>query len=533
MLSRLPINGVRMVSRHMLRSASIRYPNIAFVQNRQYSDASKDKVVASYLPDIDQEPSKATDYLSLLVFEITKCDLRVQAIEMPRYNLKYRHETADLSKEYATVSKPISDDLKTKYSHHVPIVNLLIKAIDRQYQHTKAAKPEQTHETAMSDAVDMFTRAIKEQINNVDKKKDDVERKLLSYIYFLRGRLLLDAKIDLTGAEADFIRSVQLGDDVTPNTPFRSWHAVVGLGNLYHQRAIMISELYTNDVYIEQPTSEAHGYDLIERDAKKFALYMRQPELPDKDAEEATEQEIKETLKIPIFQQRLCLNVELFKTRMDLPRETDGYRGESIITVNGERVVKPHPPNQLELYALRQKALNFFTEAIKMNDKFTEAMIERGWFHANLGKYFNEDYFDRALVDLNRAIEFEDRLTKRSFYPYFVRGLVYIHRKEYKQATVDLTSAIKLCSRHPELYMYRALAYLKLKKYRLHYNDKLESLKLHMKLRKDVSRERLMNRRYEIERLTGKPTKQKRRVVTVVKKVVNKVTGETVRVQKK
>lgn len=491
----------------------------------------KEYPVAWYLPDIDAEPSKFTDYLNLLVFELAKCDRRIQMVQMPRYNPKYRFEDVDIKKEVDKVVKSLVGSVKGQYAHHMPIINTLVTAIDQQYQHNKAHDPDQTNFTSTLKAHDLFTNAIQEQEKNVQKNSDDVERKFLSFIYYLRGRLHLESRLDNVQAECDFHHSIDLSKDESPNTPFRSWHGLVGLGRLLHQELLTAKELFQKDVFIDYPQNEQEAYERIKRKAQRIVLLQK------KDQENIGRQEFEKQVE-------QLLSSEMFKAKLEaLPRifgsGVTSYQGAGQIveTVTGETMHKPYPPHEIETKETIDQVIRLFNEAIQLNENFTDAMLERGWFYLNMGKaIYPSDYLDRALADLNRAIEFEERLTKQSPLPYFVRTLILTEKKDYNNALQDINKAITLCPRLELFYKYRALCHFKLKKYKAHYNDLGKVYEMQLKYASDTVREGIINRRLKLAKeaaakgksLTMKseteqqPLEEKKKKIKIVTKLVKR-----------
>jgi tetratricopeptide (TPR) repeat protein len=83
-----------------------------------------------------------------------------------------------------------------------------------------------------------------------------------------------------------------------------------------------------------------------------------------------------------------------------------------------------------------EKAIKFYTLAIKYNPKYTAAYHRRGEYKYILGKY------DEALLDYNWAIILNPNYTQS----YFYRGLVKLKLGDKEGACLDLQKALALGS---------------------------------------------------------------------------------------
>jgi tetratricopeptide (TPR) repeat protein len=363
------------------------------------------------------------------------------------------------------------------------------------------------------------------------KKDNDVERKFLSHIYYLRGNLLLEGKIDRFAAEEDFVQAIELGKDQTPNTPYRAWYAMAALGSLLHRNYLIRRELYENDVFVPYPQNLQEAEEDLKSQALRAAeLLVPKPvniHTPDTGAEKR-QLEFERIWNSERYKNKRNALSELFT--VEKPYEGAGEWSHAL---NGERIRKPFPPNEVEMKRMRDQAFEYLNQAVEMNENFTDARIERGWFLTNLGHHYYPDYLERALADLNRAVEFEQRLTKQSALAYFVRGIIHFRREDYKNSLSDMNQAIALVPRCIFYYHARANVLLKLKKYRLHYNDIQKGFELYFKMSKDERRENYLNRRLALERMAqrhGKPAPgpKKKKIIKVVRKIVKKGTEQVV-----
>lgn len=97
------------------------------------------------------------------------------------------------------------------------------------------------------------------------------------------------------------------------------------------------------------------------------------------------------------------------------------------------------------------KAIEYYSEALKLNPGLVEAYIGRGV------AYTKKDDFDRAIKDYNKAIE----LNPNYAMAYYNRGNAYLHKDDPGQAIKDYTQAIELQPDDSNAYTGRGLAYAK------------------------------------------------------------------------
>jgi tetratricopeptide (TPR) repeat protein len=495
------------------------YNNIVTRSYAKKAVVKKEIPVAWYLPAMDAHPSSFTDYLNTIVFELSKLDRRAQTINLPRHNAKYRYDTMNITQEADKLYKLLLAKDKEKYSHHLPVITKVIEGIDKQYQHTKAALPKQSHVSAMFDAVSIFTEAIQMQSENVKKNnKDDIEKKLLSFIFYLRGRLYMESKINMDQAEQDLLTSIMLGKEESSATPLRPWYPMSALGSLYTRKALRTEELFQNDIYVRKDTKE-NALDDLKKLAQGIAQRKTIANPQDQEKEFNTVWESEE-----IKSRREAVE-KIFQTK------EEAYEGEGVAaeSLDGHITIKPYTPNPGLLRFTKDMAHNLLTTARELNDNFTDAMTERGWFYYYYGNlYYPEDYLKRALDDLNRAVEFEERLTKQSPTTWFARAVVHVGRKEYKQAQNDMTKAIQLAPRFPLFYRYRSVCSLPTKTYKQYWTDLEKAFKYEIMSRKDYRREALFARRMIMAAQAARegrepPGPKKKQVVTVIRKKVKKV----------
>jgi tetratricopeptide (TPR) repeat protein len=96
-----------------------------------------------------------------------------------------------------------------------------------------------------------------------------------------------------------------------------------------------------------------------------------------------------------------------------------------------------------------ERALEDFTQAIRINPKLALAYITRAFVLTQIGSV------DRSIADLNEAI----RLDPKRAIAFYNRGVSYRALGDLTRAIADFTQAIRLDPSDPEPYNKRALAY--------------------------------------------------------------------------
>ncbi|NQU22883.1 MAG: tetratricopeptide repeat protein [Candidatus Nealsonbacteria bacterium] len=96
-----------------------------------------------------------------------------------------------------------------------------------------------------------------------------------------------------------------------------------------------------------------------------------------------------------------------------------------------------------------EKALAAFSEAIRLDPKFTEAYVSRGWVYQEVGE------LGKAVADYDRAIQ----LDADNAEAFCNRGNVYSETGETKKALADLAEAIRLDPKLIEAYLVRGWLY--------------------------------------------------------------------------
>ncbi len=101
-------------------------------------------------------------------------------------------------------------------------------------------------------------------------------------------------------------------------------------------------------------------------------------------------------------------------------------------------------------YTDPQKAIEYFTEAIRLDPKYTRAYCGRGLV------YFSLEQFDRAIADYDQAI----RLEPNDAWAYCSRGNAYYNLKQFDRALADYDQAIRLEPKYAPAYINRGNTYL-------------------------------------------------------------------------
>jgi tetratricopeptide (TPR) repeat protein len=113
-------------------------------------------------------------------------------------------------------------------------------------------------------------------------------------------------------------------------------------------------------------------------------------------------------------------------------------------------------------------ALQAYTEAIKLNSKYTQAYLGRGII------YIKRKQYAQALADFNQVVKIEPNLALS----YIGRGLVYNNQKKYPEALADLNQALKLDPNSALAYKSRGDVYYDQKKYPEALADYNQAIKL-------------------------------------------------------
>lgn len=114
------------------------------------------------------------------------------------------------------------------------------------------------------------------------------------------------------------------------------------------------------------------------------------------------------------------------------------------------------------------EAVFAYSEAVRVNDKFTPAIVNRATSNIMIGKT------REAIGDLSRVIDIDNKCLSA----YLNRALVYKNSKRFREAISDLTKVIRLDSGHMLAYYYRSICYEEQGKYAQSLTDIKNALEL-------------------------------------------------------
>ena len=117
-----------------------------------------------------------------------------------------------------------------------------------------------------------------------------------------------------------------------------------------------------------------------------------------------------------------------------------------------EMEAQKHFDNALKLYNLGNydRAIDEFTEVIKIDPKFDRAYTNRGILWMEKGEY------DRAIEDCTHAME----LNPNQFQAYSCRGNAWRYKGEYDRAISDHTKAVELNPQNARIYNNRGAVWI-------------------------------------------------------------------------
>jgi tetratricopeptide (TPR) repeat protein len=114
------------------------------------------------------------------------------------------------------------------------------------------------------------------------------------------------------------------------------------------------------------------------------------------------------------------------------------------------------------------RAIVNYTEAIRLDPKYTIAYNDRG------AAYSNKNDYNRAIADYTEAIRLDPKLAL----PYKNRGNAYYYKKDYDRAIADYTEAIRLNPKDAMQYVSMGNAYFDKKDYDRAIADYTEAIRL-------------------------------------------------------
>ena len=96
-----------------------------------------------------------------------------------------------------------------------------------------------------------------------------------------------------------------------------------------------------------------------------------------------------------------------------------------------------------------KKAIEYFTQAIRLDPKHSVAYSNRG------NEYINLKQYDRAIADFNQAIQFDNNFAGA----HYNRGVAYFDLKQFNRAIADYDQAIRLDPNMANAFYNRGVAY--------------------------------------------------------------------------
>ncbi len=148
-----------------------------------------------------------------------------------------------------------------------------------------------------------------------------------------------------------------------------------------------------------------------------------------------------------------------------------------------------------------KEAIEFYSEAIKLDNKWSNLYTGRGFAYKELNLYdeaikdftkaielspdWSSPYYDRGITYLNKKMDDEAikdftkaiELSPDWSSPYNYRGKIHINKKMYDKAIEDFTKAIKLAPKWSDSYYNRGLIYQNLEKHNSAIEDFTKAIK--------------------------------------------------------
>ena len=115
-----------------------------------------------------------------------------------------------------------------------------------------------------------------------------------------------------------------------------------------------------------------------------------------------------------------------------------------------------------------QNAIDAYSTAIRLDDKYKNAYFKRGIAYYHIKEY------QKAIDDFSETIRLDDKDEMM----YYNRGTAYIYIEEYQKAIEDLNKAIRINDKYVHAYHNRGSAYANIKEYQKAIDDFSEIIRL-------------------------------------------------------
>jgi len=119
----------------------------------------------------------------------------------------------------------------------------------------------------------------------------------------------------------------------------------------------------------------------------------------------------------------------------------------------------------------QNKKIEYLSQAIRLDPNYALAHIVRGLAYEKL------NHFDRAMADLNQAIQLDTNNAINAF-AHICRGLLYCHRKQFDRAIADFNQAIRLEPSNYLAYLNRGDTFRNLKQFDIAFADLDQAIRL-------------------------------------------------------
>ncbi|GCL45813.1 serine protease [Microcystis aeruginosa] len=155
-------------------------------------------------------------------------------------------------------------------------------------------------------------------------------------------------------------------------------------------------------------------------------------------------------------------------------REARENYEQALTVINQAISLVPNNPNSYnEKYAVLSE-LKRYDEGLAAINQAINLAPRAAWYFNRGNLYYNQQKYDLALSDYNKAININPNYAKA----YLNRGNLYINQQKYDLALSDYNQAIKINSDFAEAYNNRGNLYSDLQKYKLALDDYNQAIKI-------------------------------------------------------